>query len=84
MQAELKTLATKLTQAQKDLDKRASITNPYAAKHAGVVADAIEELHTRYANADLSAYTDESVQALRNELTAAEAVVNETHTLPSA
>ena len=78
VQAELKTLATKLTQAQKDLDKRASITNPYAAKHAGVVADAIEELHTRYANADLSAYTDESVQALRNELTAAEAVVNET------
>ena len=57
VQAELKTLATKLTQAQKDLDKRASITNPYAAKHAGVVADAIEELHTRYANADPVSYT---------------------------
>lgn len=78
VQDELDTLATELTTAREALDKRASITNPYAAKHAGVVADAIEELHTRYANADLSAYTDESVQALRNELTAAEAVVNET------
>ena len=77
-QEALETLATELTTAREALDKRASITNPYAAKHAGVVADAIEELHTRYANADLSAYTDESVQALRNELTAAEAVVNET------
>lgn len=77
-QEALETLAAELTTAREALDKRASITNPYAAKHAGVVADAIEELHTRYANADLSAYTDESVQALRNELTAAEAVVNET------
>lgn len=77
-QGELEVLAKELTAARGALDKRASITNPYAAKHAGVVADAIEELHTRYANADLSAYTDESVQALRNELTAAEAVVNET------
>lgn len=73
-QKELETLAAELTTAREALDKRAALVNPDAAKNAELLIDAIEELQTRYADADLSDYTAPSVRKLQEELASADAL----------
>ena len=69
VQAELKTLATKLTQAQKDLDNRASLISTDASKRAELAIAAIQQINQQYGSgADLSAYTDTSVATLKTKL----------------
>ena len=67
-QKELETLAAELTQARKALDKRASLISTTGVKRAELAIAAIEELQSRYEDADLSEYTDDSVETLQNEL----------------
>ena len=67
-QKELETLAAELTQARKALDKRASLISTTGVKRAELAIAAIEELQSRYEDADLSDYTDASVPKLQDEL----------------
>ncbi len=69
VQAELKTLAAKLTQAQKDLDNRASLISTDASKRAELAIAAIQQINQQYGSADLSAYyTTDSVTTLKTKL----------------
>jgi len=69
VQEELENLAAELTQAHKNLDKRASLISTDASKRAELAIAAIQQINQQYgSDADLSAYTDTSVATLKTKL----------------